>query len=424
MPDWTCDSGMIGSPGMAAAGTATDRERSAARVAARRGRGTARGGYGTRGRHIGTTSGRGAARYGPAMAVGAPMIQALRWDGRRLAVLDQTLLPARERWIELTGADDTAEAIRRLAVRGAPNIGIAAAYGLAMEVGRQPSLGALERGAEVLAGARPTAVNLAWAVERVRAAGLASGPTTLAAAVRAEAQRVHAEEDAASAAIAAHGAGVLADARTILTHCNTGALATGGRGSALAVCLELAERHEGVRVLVCETRPLLQGARLTAWELQRLGVPHELIVDGAAAGLLRRGEADGVVVGMDRVAANGDVANKVGTYAHALAARAAGVPFVVAGPTSSVDLATPDGDAIEVEERDAAEVVEVLGTAVAPPGTPVRNPAFDVTPAELVTALVTERGVARPVHAASVAALAVAPASPAAAPAPTTPSRA
>jgi methylthioribose-1-phosphate isomerase len=339
------------------------------------------------------------------MAVGAATIHAIRWDGRRLSVLDQTRLPLEETWLALTGAQDTAEAIRRLAVRGAPNIGIAAGYGLAMELSARPSLGALEEASELLAAARPTAVNLAWAVERVRAAALAAGPSTIASAARAEAQRLHAEEDAASGALAGYGADVLAGARTILTHCNTGALATGGRGSALGVCLELAERHEGVRVIACETRPLLQGARLTAWELQRAGIPFELIVDGAAAGLLRTGAADAVIVGCDRVAANGDVANKVGTYAHALAARAAGAPFVVAGPTSSIDLATPDGDAIAIEERDAGEVLTLAGTPIAPPGTPVRNPAFDVTPAELVTALVTERGVAAPPDRERVAAL-------------------
>jgi methylthioribose-1-phosphate isomerase len=339
------------------------------------------------------------------MAIGAPKIQALRWDGRRLALLDQTLLPGTEAWIQLEGADDTAQAIRRLAVRGAPNIGIAAAYGLAMELARRPGLGTLEHAADVLAGARPTAVNLTWAVERVRSAALSAGIATMAAAARAEAQRIHAEEDAASDAIADHGARLLDAARTLLTHCNTGALATGGRGSALAICLALAERHEGVRVIACETRPLLQGARLTAWELGRLGIPHEVVVDGAAAGLLRRGQVDAVIVGCDRVAANGDVANKVGTYAHALAAHAASVPFVVAGPTSSIDLLAVDGDAIEVEERDADEVRHVCDAEVVPSGTPVRNPAFDVTPAELVTALVTERGVAAPPAAESVAGL-------------------
>jgi methylthioribose-1-phosphate isomerase len=339
------------------------------------------------------------------MVVGGARIEALRWDGRRLSILDQTLLPGAETWLALSGAADTAEAIARLAVRGAPNIGIAAAYGLAMELSARPSLGALEEGSEVLLASRPTAVNLAWAVERMRAAALGAGPSTLAGAARSEAQRIQAEEDAASDALSALGADVLSSARTVLTHCNTGALATGGRGSALGVCIALAERFEGVKVIACETRPLLQGARLTAWELERLGIPFALIVDGAAAGLLRRGAIDGVVVGCDRVAANGDVANKVGTYAHALAARAADVPFVVAGPTSTIDLACADGDAIEIEERGADEVLTLGGVPIAPPGTPVMNPAFDVTPAALVSALVTEKGVASPVDGASVAGL-------------------
>ena len=340
------------------------------------------------------------------MAVATEPAVALRWDGRALSVLDQTRLPAREAWLTLTGAEDTAAAIRRLAVRGAPLIGMVAAYGLAMEVTRRPGLGALEDGAEVLAGARPTAVNLAWAVERVRAAALAAGPVSMAGAARAEAERIHAEEDAASAAIARHGADLLAGARRVLTICNTGALAAGGAGTALAVILELHRRApDDVRVLACETRPLLQGARLTAWELARAGVPHELVVDSAAAGLIRRGEADAVIAGTDRVAANGDVANKVGTYGLALAARAAGIPFVIAGPVSSIDAALPDGDGIEIEERGAEEVLGFGGATVAPPGTAVRNPAFDVTPAGLVTALVTERGVAAPPTAAGIAEL-------------------
>jgi methylthioribose-1-phosphate isomerase len=340
------------------------------------------------------------------MAVAAEPVVALRWDGRTLSVLDQTKLPAREAWLTLTGAADTAAAIRRLAVRGAPLIGMVAAYGLAMEVTRQPGLGALEEGAEVLAGARPTAVNLAWAVERVRAAALAAGPVSMAGAARAEAERIHAEEDAASAAIARHGAELLAGSQQVLTICNTGALAAGGAGTALAVIVELHRRApDGVRVLACETRPLLQGARLTAWELARAAVPHALVVDSAAAGLIRRGEADAVIAGTDRVAANGDVANKVGTYGLALAARAAGIPFVIAGPVSSIDPALPDGDGIEIEERGGEEVTAFGGVAVAPPGTAVRNPAFDVTPAALVTALVTERGVAAPPTAASIAEL-------------------
>jgi len=339
------------------------------------------------------------------VAVASPSAVALRWDGRALSVLDQTQLPAREAWLDLAGAEDTAAAIRRLSVRGAPLIGMVAAYGLAMEIAREPGLGALERGADVLVAARPTAVNLAWAVERVRAAAVAAGPVSMAAAARAEAQRIHAEEDAASAAIARHGADLLAGTRRVLTICNTGALAAGGEGTALAVILELHRRDPSVRVLTCETRPLLQGARLTAWELTRAGVPFELLVDSAAAGLIRRGEADAAIAGTDRVASNGDVANKVGTYGLALAARAAGIPFVIAGPTSSIDPELPHGDRIVIEERGADEVLALGGALIAPPGTAVRNPAFDVTPAELITALVTERGVVAPPTAAGVAEL-------------------
>lgn len=226
----------------------------------------------------------------------------------------------------------------------------------------------------MLKAARPTAVNLAWAVDRV-----ASAEDPLA-----EARSIEAQEEAASDAIAAHGADLLSGARRIVTHCNTGALAAPGRGTALAVVAELHERGRLEKVLATETRPLLQGARLTVYELGKLGIPHELIVDSAAPGLIARGEADAVIVGCDRVAANGDVANKVGTYGLALAARAAGIPFVVAGPTSTIDHDCPTGEQITIEERDPDEVC---------PNTPCRNPAFDITPAHLVTALVTEQGV-------------------------------
>jgi S-methyl-5-thioribose-1-phosphate isomerase len=193
--------------------------------------------------------------------------------------------------------------------------------------------------------------------------------------------------------------------RRVLTHCNTGELACGCRGSALGAIAALAAREAGVHVLACETRPLLQGARLTAWELARLGISHEVVVDAAAAGLIRAGEVDAVVAGFDRMAANGDAANKVGTYGHALAARAAGIPFVLVGPTSSIDPAIASGDEVEIEERHADEVRHAAGAPLTPPDTPVRNPAFDVTPAALVTAVVTERGVARPVDAGALAAL-------------------
>jgi methylthioribose-1-phosphate isomerase len=328
-------------------------------------------------------------------------VTALRWRDGRLEILDQALLPARETWLELHGAADTAGAILRLAVRGAPNIGITAAYGLAMQVALAPDDDAVAEAADVLRASRPTAVNLAWAVNRVQAAVLAVAPRERAAAARTEAEAIHAGEDAASAAIALLGADLLAGARRILTHCNTGTLACGGTGSALAVVVELAHRGD-VSVLTCETRPLLQGARLTVWELRRAGIPHELLVDGAAAGLIRRGEVDAVIVGCDRVAANGDVANKVGTYAHALAANAAGIPFVVAGPTSTIDMAIASGEEIVIEEREADEVRHAGGALLTHADTPCRNPAFDVTPAELVTALVTERGVAAPPTRASV----------------------
>ena len=334
----------------------------------------------------------------------ADTAQPLRWDGAALHVLDQTRLPVEEVVLTLTGAADTADAIRRLAVRGAPLIGVAAAYGLAMEVARDPA--SLDRAAALLAGARPTARNLGWAVERVVAAALAA-PDDMPAAARAAAEAIHREDEAASAALARHGADALEEALpsgpvTLMTHCNTGALAASGRGTALGVIAELAERRP-VHVLACEARPLLQGARLTVWELRRLGIDHALLVDAAAPGLLRAGAAHAVITGCDRVAANGDVANKVGTYGLALAAGAAGVPFVVAGPSSSVDLRLPAGDAIEIEERAPDEVRSAGGALLTLDGTPCRNPAFDVTPAELVWALVTEHGTARPVTADTVA---------------------
>ena len=334
----------------------------------------------------------------------------LRWDGERLHVLDQTRLPACEEVLVLEGAEDTAQAIERLAVRGAPLIGVAAAYGLAMEVAREPTLGALERGAERLATCRPTARNLAWAVERVRAAALGAGPVRMAGAARADGRGDRAPRTRPRARRSASTARRCWTPRspagpvTVLTHCNSGCLAASGRGTGLGVIAALADRRP-VRVLACEARPLLQGARLTVWELGRLGIEHALVVDSAAAGLIRAGEVDAVVTGLDRVAANGDVANKVGTYGLALAAHAAGIPFVAAGPSSSLDAGLAHGDEIEIEERAGDEVRTAGGALLTVPGTPVRNPAFDVTPAALVWALVTERGVARPVDAAAVAAV-------------------
>ena len=330
---------------------------------------------------------------------------ALRFDLGVLYALDQTRLPWTEVELELTDAEAVAGAIRRLAIRGAPLIGVAAAYGIALALARDP--GSLRTACATLEQARPTAANLAHAVRRVAAAASAAPDGQMAEAALAAAHALHAEEERASAAIAASGADHLAGARRILTHCNSGALAAPGRGTGLAVIGELHARDGLDLVLATETRPLLQGARLTAYELDRLGIRHELIVDAAAAGLIAAGTVDAVVVGCDRVAANGDVANKVGTYAHALAAAAAGIPFIVAGPTTTIDLACPSGAEIPIEQRDPSEVSAIGGRPVAPSGTRCRNPAFDVTPAPLVSALVTERGVAAPPTPHSVRALAV-----------------
>jgi methylthioribose-1-phosphate isomerase len=327
---------------------------------------------------------------------------ALRFERDALWALDQTALPWHEHELELRTPDQVADAIARLAIRGAPLIGVAAGYGVALGVVGDPSETGLERACATLVGARPTAINLAWAVARVRTA--AGAPPSYDAAL-AEAHAIHQQEIAASDAMAGHGAELLASARRLMTHCNTGALAAPGRGTALSVAAELHARGLLEHVIATESRPLLQGARLTVWELNRLGIRHELIVDSAAAGLIARGAVDAVIVGCDRVAANGDVANKVGTYGLALAARAAAIPFVVIGPTSTVDLGCSSGAEIVIEERDEAEVLRVSDAAVAPPGTRCRNPAFDVTPAGLVSALVTERGVVRDPDGRSLAAL-------------------
>jgi methylthioribose-1-phosphate isomerase len=339
----------------------------------------------------------------PVAARAAPV--AIDWDGQRLHALDQTLLPAREVWLELDGPTAVVDAIARLAVRGAPLLGVVGGYGMAMAAAAAGSDDELRGHAAALAGARPTAVNLPRAVDRVLAQALAAAPAQRARVARAEAEAIDAENVAAGQALAECGADLLVGAHRLLTHCNTGVLACGSRASALGLVAALAERGRDVSVLVCETRPLLQGARLTTWELARMGVAHELIVDAAAPGLIRAGQVDAVVTGFDRAAANGDVANKVGTYGLALAAAAAGVPLVVAGPCASIDLSLPGGDAIAIEQRDADEVRRAMGEPTAPAGTSCRNPAFDVTPGSLITALVTERGVAQPVNAATLAAL-------------------
>lgn len=327
-----------------------------------------------------------------------------RLERDSVLLVDQTRLPAEEVWVSIRDAEGMREAIAALRVRGAPAIGIAAALALVLEADRAQAdsaasaLAALDRAALRLRTARPTAVNLAWAVDRVLAAArraAESGPG-VAAAVRGEALGLWEEDRAASRAMAAHGVVFFPRERRFLTHCNTGGLATGGGGTALGVVIELHRRGRPVEVWATETRPLLQGARLTAFELQRAGVPVRLLVDGAAAFAIRRERIEAVVVGADRIAANGDVANKVGTFALALAAREAEIPFVVVAPTSSLDPACPGGEAIPIEQRGPAEVTSVRGQPTAPTGVPTYNPAFDVTPARLVTAVITERGVWRP----------------------------
>ena len=319
-----------------------------------------------------------------------PQIEPIAWRDGALRFLDQTLLPGEERFVETRDYALVAAAIRRLAVRGAPLIGIAAAYGLALAARGGVDLDAA---ASELRATRPTAVNLAWALDRALTAG--RGATDLAAAVEAEAVRIHQEQIDADLRIGELGALLIERGATVLTHCNAGSLATGGIGTALGVIKTAHWQGKQVRALVDETRPLLQGARLTAWELAREGVPHRIIVDAAAAGLIARGDVQAIVVGADRIAANGDVANKVGTYGLALAARAHGVAFYVAAPASTIDIDTPAGARIEIEERGEDEVLAFASARTAPEGTSARNPAFDVTPADLVTAIITERGVLR-----------------------------
>jgi methylthioribose-1-phosphate isomerase len=320
-------------------------------------------------------------------------VRPMTWEDGELRLLDQTLLPAEERWLTLRSAAEVADAIARLAVRGAPAIGLAAAYGLALEARRGGDVAAA---AELLGGTRPTAVNLRWALARALEGG--TGADALAAFAESLA-RQQLEQDRA---IARHGAGLIEPGSRILTHCNTGALATGGEGTALGVIVAARPAH----VWVDETRPLLQGVRLTAWELERAGVPFSVVTDSSAGALMARGLVDAVVVGADRVAANGDVANKIGTYSVAALAWRHGIPFFVAAPVSTIDPATPTGEEIVVEERDPAEVLELGRVRVAPAGAAALNLAFDVTPAELVTGLVCERGVLAAPYAPAIAALA------------------
>jgi methylthioribose-1-phosphate isomerase len=331
-----------------------------------------------------------------------PLRPVLYDDARDLVrLLDQKRLPAEEVWLELDSAEAVARAIADLTVRGAPAIGVAAAYGPAVEARRGAGVARLREVAELLVRARPTAVNLAWAVRRIsRRIGLG------AAEILAEAHAIRDEDEAACRRIGALGAPLLPPRARVLTHCNAGALATAGYGTALGVIRAAVEGGNPVTVFADETRPFLQGARLTAWELHRDGIPVTLLTDAMAGWLMARGEIACVVVGADRIAANGDVANKIGTYTLAVLAAHHHLPFYVAAPWSTVDLETATGAAIPIEERGDHEVLTIGGQRLAPVGVPARYPAFDVTPAELVTAIVTERGVVRGPYDAALRALA------------------
>ena len=344
------------------------------------------------------------------------VVKPVIWTAESLQLLDQRLLPHREEYVECRTAAEVAAAIREMVVRGAPAIGVAAAYAMVLACHPEPpqsasadkerrrisAAQALVEAASLLKASRPTAVNLAWAVDRMMR--LAERDSSFAALER-EAVAIHEEDIAANRAIGRYGQQLLGVRSTVLTHCNAGALATGGYGTALGVIRAAVEAGKSIAVFADETRPWLQGARLTAWELQREGIDVTLIADNMAGHFFQKKTFDAVIVGADRIARNGDVANKIGTYTVAVLARAHGVPFYVAAPTSTVDMQCVSGDDIPIEERGTTEVLETKGLAedgaihvvrVAPEGTQARHPAFDVTPADLVSAIITERGIARP----------------------------
>ncbi|WP_376795031.1 S-methyl-5-thioribose-1-phosphate isomerase [Thermogemmatispora sp.] len=331
--------------------------------------------------------------------------------GCGLMLLDQTLLPQQVVYCRLEDERQVAEAIKALKVRGAPAIGMAAAFGLVLalrrllqerggQVGLADLLARLEEAGALLAATRPTAVNLGWAIRRLlaRAEGLAaagSQPTEIVRLLLEEAQAIAAEDRAACLRMGRYGEALIADGDQLLTHCNTGILATAGWGTALAPMYLAHRAGKRIHVLVDETRPVLQGARLTAWELQQEGVPFTLITDNMAGYFMRQGKVAAVFVGADRIAANGDVANKIGTYSLAVLAQAHGIPFYVVAPCSTIDLDLPSGEEIPIEQRDPREVTAIRGVAIAPDGISVANPAFDVTPHTYISAIITERGVAR-----------------------------
>jgi methylthioribose-1-phosphate isomerase len=341
----------------------------------------------------------------------ATSLKPLHWREGVLSLLDQTRLPAEEVWLEITDYREIVEAIRGMRVRGAPAIGIAGAYAVAlaaMELANQPLdefVVGLATAAGSIARARPTGANLGWAVRRMlTTASSAKTPGDATATLVGEAVRIQMEDEAANMAIGRLGAELLPPHGNVLTHCNAGALATAGFGTALGVIRSAWADGKLTRVFATETRPLLQGSRLTAWELAHDGIDATILPDSAAGQLMRRGEIQSVIVGADRITANGDVANKIGTYSLAVLARENGVPFYVAAPTSTIDTDLPNGDAIPIEERDAREVTHLSGTRIAADGVDALNPAFDVTPSKYVTAIITELEVLRAPYGPAIAA--------------------
>jgi methylthioribose-1-phosphate isomerase len=341
------------------------------------------------------------------------MLPTIEWQDDAIVMIDQRKLPTQEVFVRCRTPQEVARAIKSMVIRGAPAIGVAAAMGIALGVrnskatGTQRLAAEFSKLAELMAATRPTAVNLFWAVERMKrafasAAEAGSSVDEIKLLLDTEARRIHDEDVRSCRAMGAHGATLIAEQARILTHCNAGALATAGYGSALGVIRAAVEQGKRITVLADETRPFLQGARLTAWELMRDGIDTTVITDSMAGSLMRDGRIDVVVVGADRIAANGDVANKIGTYTVAVLAKEHGLPFYVVAPTSTIDLATPDGAHIPIEERNEREVTHLGAARLTPEGVRVRNPAFDVTPHALVSAIVTETGIFRPPYIQSL----------------------
>ena len=344
------------------------------------------------------------------------MLPTIEWQDDAVVMIDQRKLPASEIYVSCKTAQEVAKAIKTMVIRGAPAIGVAAAMGIALGMQRSKATGTKQFAVEfqklcdLMAATRPTAVNLFWAIERMKRvfADAAQGGRSveeIKERLAAEARRIHDEDVESCRTMGAFGAELVPQEARILTHCNAGALATAGYGTALGVIRAAAERGKKVAVIADETRPFLQGARLTAWELVKDGIDTTVITDNMSASMMRLGQVDLVVVGADRIAANGDVANKIGTYGVAVLAKEHGIPFYVAAPVSTIDLDTSDGSKIPIEERDEREVTHVGPNRLTPEGARIRNPAFDVTPAKYVTAIITERGVARAPYHETLAAL-------------------